>query len=229
MHGHCGKRTLYDKAPKQNFRHAKPPHWARLKACVSSGLLSDWVFFGDTLDLRVHALVAMVQKTSTTENPDALFAGDSSDSGALDLDMASSPTPGSTESGADKLDPGWCKTPSGHIETNERVHGVVSNREAQDYGAVLRICHNAEISKRLGKRWKLLKDSDKIPFIREAERLRLKHMADYPDYSTRPKKRWSRAAPSRARRERRSAGAAAPLPSPNQLRRAADPRASRTK
>lgn len=49
--------------------------------------------------------------------------------------------------------------------------------------------HNAEISKRLGKRWKMLKDTEKIPFIREAERLRLKHMADYPDYKYRPKKK----------------------------------------
>uniref|UniRef100_A0A8B9LWX8 Transcription factor SOX n=1 Tax=Astyanax mexicanus TaxID=7994 RepID=A0A8B9LWX8_ASTMX len=37
--------------------------------------------------------------------------------------------------------------------------------------------------------WKMLKDSEKIPFIREAERLRLKHMADYPDYKYRPKKK----------------------------------------
>ncbi|XP_043116577.1 transcription factor SOX-4b [Puntigrus tetrazona] len=131
----------------------------------------------------------MVQKSSSTENPDALFAGDSSDSGALDLDAASSPTPGSTEPGADKLDPGWCKTPSGHIKRPMNAFMVWSQIERRKIMEQSPDMHNAEISKRLGKRWKLLKDSDKIPFIREAERLRLKHMADYPDYKYRPRKK----------------------------------------
>ena len=35
--------------------------------------------------------------------------------------------------------------------------------------------HNAEISKELGRRWKLLDDEARQPYIDEAERLRLLH------------------------------------------------------
>ena len=49
--------------------------------------------------------------------------------------------------------------------------------------------HNAEISKNLGKKWKQLTDEEKQPYIQEAERLRLLHMKEYPDYKYQPRKK----------------------------------------
>jgi hypothetical protein len=49
--------------------------------------------------------------------------------------------------------------------------------------------HNAEISKRLGKHWKTLSEEGRKPFIEEAERLRLFHSQEYPDYKYRPRKK----------------------------------------
>ena len=49
--------------------------------------------------------------------------------------------------------------------------------------------HNAEISRRLGKLWRLLGEDEKQPFIEESERLRVQHMKQYPDYKYRPRKK----------------------------------------
>uniref|UniRef100_UPI00358F9135 transcription factor Sox-11-A-like n=1 Tax=Myxine glutinosa TaxID=7769 RepID=UPI00358F9135 len=77
----------------------------------------------------------------------------------------------------------------GHIKRPMNAFMVWSQIERRKIMDESPDLHNAEISKQLGRRWRLLKDSEKVPFVREAERLRLQHMADYPDYKYRPRKK----------------------------------------
>ncbi len=49
--------------------------------------------------------------------------------------------------------------------------------------------HNAEISKELGRRWKLLTEEARQPYHEEADRLRVLHQKEYPDYKYKPRKK----------------------------------------
>lgn len=49
--------------------------------------------------------------------------------------------------------------------------------------------HNTELSKRLGLMWKSMSDNEKLPFRKEADKLKAKLMDEHPDYKYRPRRR----------------------------------------
>ena len=49
--------------------------------------------------------------------------------------------------------------------------------------------HNAELSKMLGKLWRMLSAAEKQPYVDEAARLDKKHKEEFPDYKYRPRRR----------------------------------------
>lgn len=88
-----------------------------------------------------------------------------------------------------------CKKPTAHVKRPMNAFMVWSQMERRKIAEVAPEMHNAEISKRLGKRWKTLSEIERQPYIEEAERLRLLHLQEYPDYKYRPRKKTAGANP----------------------------------
>ena len=86
-----------------------------------------------------------------------------------------------------------CKKQTSHVKRPMNAFMVWSQIERRKISEVQPDMHNAEISKRLGKRWKTLSDPERHPYVEEAERLRLLHMQEYPDYKYRPRKKSKKA------------------------------------
>jgi len=76
-----------------------------------------------------------------------------------------------------------------HIKRPMNAFMVWSQLERRKIIDVTPDKHNAEISKELGRRWKLLTEEMRKPYIEEAERLRILHQKEYPDYKYKPRKK----------------------------------------
>ncbi|CAL4079342.1 unnamed protein product [Meganyctiphanes norvegica] len=81
------------------------------------------------------------------------------------------------------------KHPVNHVKRPMNAFMVWSQLERRRIVAMTPDMHNAEISKQLGRRWKLLTEEQRRPYREEAQRLKILHRREYPDYKYRPRKK----------------------------------------
>ncbi|XP_067944964.1 putative transcription factor SOX-14 [Watersipora subatra] len=82
-----------------------------------------------------------------------------------------------------------CKKHTDHVKRPMNAFMVWSQMRRRAITEYAPDLHNAEISKKLGAIWKTFSDAERQPFVEEAEKLRLFHLQEYPDYKYRPRKK----------------------------------------
>ncbi|XP_063861837.1 LOW QUALITY PROTEIN: transcription factor Sox-11-like [Scylla paramamosain] len=85
------------------------------------------------------------------------------------------------------------KHPPNHIKRPMNAFMVWSQMERREIIKYAPDMHNAEISKQLGRRWKMLSEEQRRPYREEADRLKALHNREYPNYKYRPRKKGQKA------------------------------------
>jgi hypothetical protein len=160
------------------------------------------------MDSTSHSSNSNCSLSSGSTDSDSLLLNDhSSDDGMMpSIDTLKRKLPGKTNvvfgsftvassSSTPYSDATKCKKLVKHVKRPMNAFMVWSQIERRKITEQHPEMHNAEISKNLGARWKTLSEVEKHPYIEEAERLRLLHMQEYPDYKYRPKKKAKRETP----------------------------------
>ncbi|KAK7881721.1 hypothetical protein WMY93_030130 [Mugilogobius chulae] len=88
-----------------------------------------------------------------------------------------------------------CTSPEAKSSTQQRVRRplnafiIWTKEERRRLAQLNPNMENTDLSKILGKTWKAMSLAEKRPYMQEAERLRVQHTIDYPNYKYRPRRK----------------------------------------